>query len=62
MIQDICCVCPIHFTSNIITFKSLYSMKSNFIKEFVLMLPILNEDNGQDFMNNYYFVGQTWTE
>ena len=26
------------------------------------MLPALNEDNGQDLMNNYYCVGHTWTE
>ena len=26
------------------------------------MLPTLNEDNGQHFMNNYYCVGHTWTE
>ena len=26
------------------------------------MLPTLNEDNGQDFINNYYCVGHTWTE
>ena len=26
------------------------------------MLPALNEDNGQDFMNNYYCVGHTRTE
>ena len=26
------------------------------------MLPTLNEDNRQDFMNNYYCVGHTWTE
>ena len=26
------------------------------------MLPTMNEDNGQDFMNNYYCVGHTWTE
>ena len=26
------------------------------------MLPTLNEDNGQDFMNNYYCLGYTWTE
>ena len=26
------------------------------------MLPTLNEDDGQDFMNNYYCVGHTWTE
>ena len=26
------------------------------------MLPTLDEDNGQDFMNNYYCVGHTWTE
>ena len=26
------------------------------------MLPTLNEDNGQDFMNNYYCVGHIWTE
>ena len=26
------------------------------------MLPTLNEDNGQDFMNNYYCIGHTWTE
>ena len=26
------------------------------------MLPTLNEDNGQDFMYNYYCVGHTWTE
>ena len=25
-------------------------------------VPTLNEDNGQDFMNNYYCVGHTWTE
>ena len=62
MIQNLCWVCPIHSTSNIITFESLYSIKSNFIKEFVLMLPTLNEDNGQDFMNYYYCVGHTWTE
>ena len=26
------------------------------------MLPVLNEDNGHDFMNKYYCVGHTWTE
>ena len=26
------------------------------------MLPTLNEDNGQDLMNNYYCVRHTWTE
>ena len=26
------------------------------------MLPVLNEDNGQDFINKYYCVGHTWTE
>ena len=26
------------------------------------MLPTFNEDNGQDFMNNYYCVRHTWTE
>ena len=62
MIQNICWVCPFHSTNNILTFKSLYPIKSNFIKEFVLMLPTLNEDNGQDFMNNYYCMGHTWTE
>ena len=62
MIQNLCWVCPIHSTNNIITFESIYSIKSNFMKERVLMLPTLNEDNGQDFMNNYYCVGHTWTE
>ena len=62
MIQNLCWVCPIHSTKNIIPFESIYSIKSNFIKEFVLMLPTLNEDNGQDSMKNYYCVGHTWTE
>ena len=62
MIQNLCWVCPIHSTNNIITFESIYSIESNFIKEFILVLPTLNEDNGQDFMNNYYCVGHTWTE
>ena len=62
MIQNLCWACPIHSTNNIITFESLYLIKSNFIKEFVPMLPTLNEDNGQDFMNNYYCVGHTSTE
>ena len=62
MIQNLCWVCPIHSTNHIISFKSIHSIKSNFIKEFVLMLPTLNEDNIQDFMNNYYCVGHTWTE
>ena len=62
MIQNLCWVCPIHSTNNITPFESIYLIKSNFIKEFVLMLPTLNEDNGQDFMNNYYCVGHTWTE
>ena len=62
MIQNLFRECPIHSTSNIITYESLYSIKSNFIKEFLLMLPTLNEDNRQDFMNNYYCVGHTWTE
>ena len=62
MIQKLCWVCPIHSTINIISFEYIYSIKSNFIKEFVLMLPTLNEDNRQDFMNNYYCVGHTWTE
>ena len=62
MIQNLCWVCPIHSTNNIISFESIYSIKSNFIKEFALMLPTLNEDNRQDFMNNYYCVGHTWTE
>ena len=26
------------------------------------MLPTLNEDDRQVFMNNYYCVGHTWTE
>ena len=62
MIQDLCWVCPIHSTSNIITFESLYLIKSKFIKEFVLMLPTLNQDNGQDLFSNYYCVGHTWRE
>ena len=63
MIQNLFWVCPIHSTNNIITFESLYLIKTNnFIKEFVLMLPTLNEDNGQDSMNNYYCIGHTWTE
>ena len=62
MIQNLCWVCPIHSTNNIITFESIYLIKSNFIKEFVLMLPTLNEDNAQHFMNNYYCMGHTWTE
>ena len=62
MIQNLCRVCPIHSMNNIISFKSIYSIKSYFIKEFVLMLPTMNEDNGQDFMNSYYCVGHTWTE
>ena len=62
MIQNLGWVYPIHSTSNIIIFESLYSIKSKFIKKYVLMLPTLNEDNGQDFMNNYYCVGHTWTE
>ena len=62
MIQNLSWVCPIHSTNNIISLESIYLIKSNLIKEFVLMLPTLNEDNGQDFMNNYYCVGHTWTE
>ena len=26
------------------------------------MLPTLNEENGQDFMNNYYCMEHTWME
>ena len=26
------------------------------------MHPTLNEDNGKEFMNNYYCVEHTWTE
>ena len=26
------------------------------------MLPTLNQDNVQDFMNNYYCMGHTWIE
>ena len=62
MIQNLCWVCPIQPTNNITHFESIHLIKSNFIKEFVLMLPTLNEDNGQDFINNYYCVGHTWTE
>ena len=62
MIQDLCWICPIHYTNNIIAFESLHSMTSKFVKEFVLMLPTLNEENGQNFVNNYYCVGHTWTE
>ena len=62
MIQNLCWVCPIQPTNNITHFASIHSIKSNFIKEFVLMLPTLNEDNGHDFTNNYYSVGHTWTE
>ena len=53
MIQNLCWVCPIQPTNNITHFASIHSIKSNFIKEFVLMLPTLNEDNGHDFTNNY---------
>ena len=62
MIKNLCLVCPIHSTNNITPLESIYLIKSNFIKEFILMLPTLNKDNGQDFMNNYYCVGHTWTE
>ena len=62
MIQNLCWVCPIHSTNEITYFESIHSIKSNFMKEYVLMLPILNKDNGQDFMNNYYCVGHTWKE
>ena len=61
IIQTLCWVCPIHSMNNITPFESIYSIKSNFIKEFVLMLPTLDVDNRQDFMNNYYCVGHTWT-
>ena len=59
MIQNLCWVCPIQPTNNITHFESIHSIKSNFIKEFVLMLPTLNEDNRHDFINNYYCVGHT---
>ena len=62
MIQNLCWVCPIQPMNNIAHFESIHSIKSNFIKEFVLMLPTLNEDNGQDFINNHFCVGHTWTE
>ena len=62
MIQNLCWVCPFHSMHNITPFKSIYSIKSNFVKESILLLPTLNEDNRQDFMNNYYCVGHTWTE
>ena len=62
LLQNLCWVCPIQPTNNITHFASIHSIKSNFIKEFVLMLPTLNEDNGHDFTNNYYCVGHTWTE
>ena len=39
MIQNLCWVCPIHSTNNITPFESIYSIKTNFIKEFILMLP-----------------------
>ena len=45
MIQNLCWVCPIQPTNNITHFESIHSIKSNFIKEVVLMLPTLNEDN-----------------
>ena len=41
MIQNLCRVCPIHSTNNMISFNSIYSIKSEFIKEFVLMLTVL---------------------
>ena len=62
MIQNLCWVCPIQPTNNITHCESIHSIKSNFIKEFVLMLPTLDQDNGKDFINNYYCVGHTWTE
>ena len=62
MKQNLCWVCSIQPTKNITHFKSIHWIKSNFINEFVLMLPSLNEDNGQDYINNYYCVGHTWTE
>ena len=52
MIQELCWICPIHYTNNIISFESLHSMTSKFVKEFVLMLPTLNEENGRNFVNN----------
>ena len=62
MVQNLCCVCPINAMNNILSFNSLNSIKSKFIKEFVRVLPVLNEDNGKDFMNKYDCVGHTWTE
>ena len=61
MIQNLYWVCPIHSTSYIITFESLYliGVKSKCIEESVLMFQTLNEDNGHDFMKNYYCVGHT---
>ena len=62
MIQNLCWVCPIHSMNNITPFESIHSIKSNFINEFVLMFPTLNEEKGKDLINNYYCVGHTWTE
>ena len=52
MIQNLCLVCPIQPTNNITHFQSIHSIKTNFIKEFVLMLPTLDQDNGKNFINN----------
>ena len=62
IIQNLCWVCPIQPTNNITHWESIHSIKSNFIKEFVLMFPTLVQDKGKDFINNYYCVGHTWTE
>ena len=52
MIQNLCWIFPIHTMNNIVSFNSLYSIELGLIKEFVLMLSLLNEDNGQYFINN----------
>ena len=62
MIQNLCWIFPIHTMNNIVSFNSLYSIELGLIKEFVLMLSLLNEDNGQYLINKYYCVGHTWRE
>ena len=61
LVKDLCWMAPILLSNNEKSFSSVLHINESFAKEFVLLLPKLDDD-GSSFLNFYYAVGSNWTE
>jgi hypothetical protein len=61
-VQSLCWMSPIQKTTNVHHLKNTIEL-SQFAKEYILLLPQLTlEGNTCHFSNNYYCIGNSWTE